>query len=310
MNRPTPVPLAGVPTRDCVTSLPTQAPTIRALTDYAEARDRCLKTIDGVLRDDQRVGAAWLCGSFGRGEADAWSDLDLRIAIDDAAFPSFLANLPALYEQVGHPILVQWEMDSSTMTDGRFQLVVYPGPVEVDWVFGPASKATRLPETQLLFDRIGVPVAAPQPLPPEERRARAERALIFFCAMAPIAVKYAARGDSRRASSQIDLLTGAFIPLWRLVERPDEPDPQADNTNRALEPELAACLPRLGWTIDPGRALHVIRELCAQVERLHPALTELGVPIPTDMPQQTAGLITIAEREIAQGERTVRQTNR
>jgi predicted nucleotidyltransferase len=134
-----------------------------------------LTSIDEVLRADSRVRAAWLCGSFGRDEADAWSDLDLRVAINDAAFASLLASRPALYEQIAQPILVQDEMASSTMPDGRFQLVIYPGPIEVDWVFEPVSKATRLPEVKVLFDWIGVPISVPPPLPRGERRARAER---------------------------------------------------------------------------------------------------------------------------------------
>jgi len=279
---------------------------MRSLSDFAAAQARLLTRIEEVLQADKRVQAAWLCGSFGRDEADAWSDFDLRVAVEDAALPSLLENLPALYEQIAPPLLVQWEMPSSTMTDGRFQLVYFPGPVEVDWVFGPASKAARLPESRLLFDRIGVPIIAPPSLSTEERRARAEQRLIFFWAMAPIAVKYTGRGDSRHASDQIDLLTRSFITLWRLVECPDGPDPQADNTNRILEPELEECLPHLGWTIDPPRALDVIRELCAEVERLHPRLTTLGVPIPSDMPQQVAGLIALAEREIRKGPRDVR----
>lgn len=279
---------------------------MRSLSDYAEVQARLLTRIEEVLLADKRVHAAWLCGSFGRNEADDWSDFDLRVAVEDAALPSLLENLPALYAQIAPPLLVQWEMPSSTMTDGRFQLVYFPGPVEVDWVFGPASKAARLPESRLLFDRIGVPIIPPPPLSTEERRARAEQRLIFFWAMAPIAVKYAGRGDSRHASAQIDLLTRSFITLWRLVGRPDGPDPQANNTNRVLEPELAECLPCLGWTIDPSRALDVIRELCAQVERLHARLTTLGVPIPSDMPQQVVGLIALAEREIKKGPRSVR----
>ncbi|MDP9372180.1 MAG: hypothetical protein M3Q65_06940 [Chloroflexota bacterium] len=120
--------------------------------------------------------------------------------------------------------------------------------------------------------------------------------------MAPIAVKYVGRGESRRAASQIDLLTRATIALWRLVEQPTGPDPYLPTTNRVLEPELDARLPGLGETIDPPAALDVIRALCAEVERLHPALAALGMPIPSAVPRAVTALGAIAEAVVRQGE--------
>lgn len=42
------------------------------------ARDDLLTTIVADVHHDNRLGAAWLGGSFGRGEHDTLSDLDLR----------------------------------------------------------------------------------------------------------------------------------------------------------------------------------------------------------------------------------------
>jgi hypothetical protein len=176
--------------------------------------------------------------------------------------------------------------------------VVYAGPVEVDWNIGPAGQAARPPASRVLFDRLGVPVRTPPAATADERRARADWRLTFFWAMAPIALKYVGRGASQRAASQIDLLTETFMVLWRLVELPDGPDPYAANTNRPIEPELWARLPRLGQTIDPAEALAVIRDLCVEVERLHPALAALGATVPDGMVGETAALAAIAEAEI------------
>ena len=46
----------------------------RELAAYTRLRDDLLVRIVGVLHADLRVRSAWLSGSFGRGEADAWSD--------------------------------------------------------------------------------------------------------------------------------------------------------------------------------------------------------------------------------------------
>jgi predicted nucleotidyltransferase len=270
------------------------------LADYEAKRDALLARIADVLTADPRVTAVWLSGSFGRNVADAWSDLDLYIAVDDDAFAAFLDERDQFYRRIGDPLLIQREMPSNAHGRSRFQLVIYPGPLEVDWNIGPASDATRPLETTIVFAHRPVPLVIPPSLSTIERQEQANDSLIFFWAMAPIAIKYVGRGESRRASSQIDLLTGAFIHLWRLVEMPDGPNPAAEAQNRGTEPELDAMLPRLGWEIDPLRALHVIRALCAEAERLHPALEAMGVAIPTEMPEQTAAMADLAASVLRQ----------
>jgi predicted nucleotidyltransferase len=272
------------------------------LSDLERARDAILDRSVRCLEADARAGAAWLLGSFGRGEADAWSDLDLLIAVADEHLETFLAERPALYTRIGRPLIVQDEMPSDVLDGARFQLVVFDGPVEVDWNIGPLSRARRADDSVLLFDRAGVPPLVLPPLSPEERRARARERLIFFWAMAPIAVKYAGRGETRRVGRQIELLTQPLIALRRLVNEPEGPEPwRPQVTNRRLEPELDALLPMLGETIDPLSALAVIRALCDEVERLHPALAALGVPIPSEMPGAVRAMAATAEAVVLRG---------
>ena len=268
----------------------------------ARARDALLGRIVRLLEADDRVAAAWLLGSFGRGEADAWSDLDLHVVVGDEHLEAFLTERPRLYARAGRPLLVQDEMPSDALDGARFQLVVFDGPVEVDWNIGPLGRARRPEASVLLFDRAGVPLLTLPPLSPEERRARARERLIFFWAMAPIAVKYAGRGETRRVGRQVELLTQPLIVLWRLVNEPRGPDPwRPQVTNRPLEPALDALLPLLGETIDPLSALAVIRALCDEVERLHPALAALGVPIPAEMPGTVKAMTAVAEAVVRRG---------
>lgn len=260
-----------------------------------------MERIVATLRADSRVVAAWLSGAHGRGVDDAWSDLDLHVAVEDAALSAFLDERPALYRSIGNPTLIQREMPSNAMPTSRFQLVMYPGPIEVDWTIGPVSRAARPPETRMLFARRSIPVEIPSPASTGERRAQAIDVLTFFWAMAPIAIKYAGRGESRQASSQIDLLTGAVIHLWRLAELPDGPNPAAPFQNRATEPELDAILPRLGWEITPDAALTVILALCAEVERRHPALAAMGAFPPHELVVEIASLAELARGAIRYG---------
>lgn len=272
-----------------------------ALVSLAGERDSLLGRIHRRLEGDARVGAAWLSGSFGRGEADAWSDLDLHVAVTDEYLAAFLAERPSLYAAVGHPILVQQEMLSDSQSGAHFQLVLYTGPLEVDWNIGPLSRAERPSASALLFDRAGTPLMALPALTPDQRRQRAEERLIFFWAMAPIAIKYAGRGETRRVGRQIELMTNAYIALWRLLREPVGPEPYLPRANRPLEPELDASLPMLGEQIDPRGALLVIRGLCGEVERLHPALAALRVTAPLEVPEEVARLAVIAEAAIRSG---------
>jgi hypothetical protein len=153
----------------------------------------------------------------------------------------------------------------------------------------------------MLVERITIPIVASAPLTATERRAQADHWLTFFWAMAPIAVKLCGRRDTRRAVKQIDLLTSAFIALWRLVSQPEGPDPVLPATNRILEPELDARLPCVGPIVDPRGALDIVGKLCQEVENLHPALMALGATIPFEVPADVARLRGIAEEVLRRG---------
>lgn len=280
--------------------MPDDMTPLDALVRHGEERDALLRRIGSILERDRRVGALWLSGSFGRGEADAWSDLDLCVAVADVHYGAFLDERAALFQRVGAPYLVQQDMPSDSMLGGRFTLVLYPGALEVDWNIGPVGQALRPLASCLLFDHVGIPDLVLPALTADECRAEAERWLVFFWAMAPIALKYAGRAESRRAASQIDLLTRALIVLWRLVREPVGTEPSQPAINQPLDPALAVRLPRLGAVIDPAAALDVIESLCAEVEQLHPALAALGAVVPAAAREETAMLARLAKAVIQQ----------
>lgn len=245
-------------------------------------RDAFLNKLVQALEKDQRVGAVWLTGSFGRGEADEWSDLDLHLAVEDTYFPEFVSLPQELFKLAGEPRLILGITgNSNSLPGGRFWLVMYEGAIEVDWNIGPQSQAVRPEASLVLFDRIGLPVARPPlPVSREEREAQASRQLDFFWAMAPIAIKYAGRGHTRLAVHQIELLDAAYKTVWRALYRPELLEKSQYHQNRLLEKELDDTLPRLGPEITPLSTLAHIRKLCNNMKDLQPSLLELGVRIP------------------------------
>ena len=265
------------------------------LAEYVRQREALLGRIDEVLRADPRVAAAWLTGSFGRGEDDGWSDFDLHVAVYDADFPAFWSQRLEMYERIGEPVLIQDEIPSNAQPGGHFQLVVFDGPLEVDWNVGPLSRAARAALHVLLLARCEVPLLAPAGVAAEQRATLCQPRLVFIWAMAPIALKYIGRGATQRAVRTLDRMSSAFVSLWRLVQQPTAPAPSITGLNQRLEPELAALLPKLGRTIEPWDCLQAVLQLCQETERLHAPLAALGVAIPSRMPAQVARLAKLTE---------------
>ncbi|MCC6457028.1 MAG: nucleotidyltransferase domain-containing protein [Caldilineaceae bacterium] len=274
------------------------------LAQLGEERNRLLSRVQQVLEADGRVTAAWLSGSYGRGEADAWSDLDLHVAVVDEHFEAFIAEHQTLFANCGQQLhVISHGILSWSMPNGRFWLVQYaPYMLEVDWNIGPTAATTRPEASYMLFDRVGIPITAP--LPPvgdDFRRAEAKNQLDFFWAMAPIAIKFAGRGHTRLAVKQVDYLEGAFVKLWRALWRPELLQKDAYHQNRPLEAELDARLPRFGPTIDPLVALHVIRAHCDEVASWHPALAALGVSVHDGVVREVVALTEVAEKSARLG---------
>lgn len=241
----------------------TQTPTSNTLQGR---RDDLLDHLEDLLQGDDRVRAVWLGGSFGRGTADAWSDLDLYSAIRDEDFSSWLAEHEGLYREVGTPVLVGPQTAPFASLEGVSQSILFAGPVAVDWEVYPLSIALRHPDTLVLFEKTAVPVQS-LPIPDrQELEARIEQDLGFFWAMVPIALKYAGRGQTHRAVSQIDLLSETYVRLWRLVHDPVRLGAGGAHwLHPVADAALVSRLPRLSRVIDGRNALDVIRRLISEV---------------------------------------------
>jgi predicted nucleotidyltransferase len=263
------------------------------LSEYAAGRNEVLSRITSALEMDDRVVAAWLSGSFGRGEDDEWSDLDLHVAVADDHLQAVLNERSRLYSTAGVPLLIQEEMESDSQPGARFQLVMYAGPVEVDWNIGPESQAVRPLNFKMLVQRADVPVFRTVALPPDARRARAQHWITFFWAMLPIGIKLCGRRDTRRAVNQLNLQTMAYIALWRLASGPDASE-VPNTANPVLEPELQASIPLIGPTITTESVLSAMSILADRVRELHPTLHQLGVFVPDDFTTQITELRGLA----------------
>jgi predicted nucleotidyltransferase len=272
----------------------------RALETLGQNRDALLKRLTAGLQADRRVEAAWLTGSFGKGESDEWSDLDLNVVVTDESFDSLAEHPQELFDLGGKQLPLTAKnsppFPSFTLPGGRFWLLFYEPAIEVDWSIGPLSQALRQPTSLLLFDKAGIPVSPePAPVSIEERLATATKSFYFFWAMAFIAVKYAGRGHTRRVITQTGLLEDSFISMWRALYRPEHLQAESHDQNRMIEPELDARLPRFGPVITPVTALEVVRAFCHEMERLQDDFGLVGLNVPAGIPSHLYYLADLAE---------------
>jgi predicted nucleotidyltransferase len=268
------------------------------LQEFATARDQLLARVSAVLEADERVTCAWLSGSYGRGEADEWSDLDLHVAVADEHYEIFAGEHKELFARCGQQLhVISHGIPSWSMPNGRFWLVQYaPFMLHVDWNIGPTT-GTTMPEASLvLFDRAGIPITPhPSPISDETRRKIAQDEVDFFWAMAPIAIKYAGRGHTRLAVNQVQYLERSLVKVWYALWQPELAQKEAYHQNRPLDPELEARLPRFGTIIDPLSALNVIRAYCDELASWRPALAEIDVHLNESIVREVAALADVAE---------------
>lgn len=180
---------------------------------WARLRDRWFETTAADLDADGRVLGWGLVGSFGRGEADTWSDLDLLVIVHDRDFDAFAASS-------GHWSTTDWYVDARRNAPaGAISIAsihVRDGlPIGADWYVYPAAMAgwptdcairrgaDRAPHVGAVFaDWNGRgPRQAPLAQSPDEAR-------VAQLMMAVVAGKHIAR-RSPDAVAMIELLGGA-----------------------------------------------------------------------------------------------------
>jgi hypothetical protein len=195
---------------------------------YAAARQALIGQIATTLSHDVRFAAAWLAGSYGRGEVDALSDVDLTVVVAWPAsqtlcsHPSTVGNgatgeRMALFGQFGIPAIV-YENHSNAPAGGTFTTVLYgKSALLVDWTLVPVAGAVRPAQSLLLFDRPGLSVQAPSPGSPEERSSRAANEVAFFWMMAATTIKIVARRDMVKVQWMLEMLHRSVAEVRRLL---------------------------------------------------------------------------------------------
>jgi hypothetical protein len=197
-------------------------------------RATLLAHIVAKLEADERVTAAWLGGSLGRGDGDDLSDIDIWIAVHDDAMPAIAGDPLAFAQGLTNPVHA-FPVPANAPPGGAYLFsIVDTGDSlqQVDWYWEPASNATRPRSTRVLFEHAPVPLRPPAPAPD----ATALNEFLLHCArealaMAFIAVKPIRRNDQWTFARHIQYIAQFIADLaWagehlRIPVHDDRVDP-------------------------------------------------------------------------------------
>lgn len=225
------------------------------------------------------VDALFLGGSLGRGEGDAWSDVDLIVVVQPSAHAAFVGDLRAWVESIAPPVL--WRR-------------VYPGlplfmAVTADYLRYDISVVTpdRAPESadriRVLADRIGLharlPASRSAPgISPPALTAIVEEFLRVL-GLLPVGV---GRREYASAQSGLGLLRQQLQALMVLEARPVTP-PGALSISRVLPRGDLEALERLGEVA--ASAESIIGQSLACAEAFLPRARRMASDIGADWPQ-------------------------
>ncbi len=237
--------------------------------DYQQLIER----ITAALREDDRIRAAWLSGSRGRGTADEYSDVDLWLVAETAEIPELVGSWPARVEQIT-PVVLCRQLG---------QLPVFhhitPDWLRFDVVVGsPDEVPTRTRSTLVpLFDRAGLHArlaqagAARQPDP--DRITALGTEFIRVLGLLPVVL---GRGEYVVAASGAGLLRTLLIELMT-EDVPVEDRGGVLHLGRLLPPDRLAAL----------TALPPISATLESVLAAHRDLAELFLPLGHELAQRT-----------------------
>jgi hypothetical protein len=125
---------------------------------FQQERDQLLDIISGLLDADPGVKAAWLFGSLGRGDGDAFSDIDLWVVGEQDYIDGVNADPLRYVSQIDPPIL-SLEAPQNAPEGGVYFMACYDAPTAphiVDWYWQPVDTAYLPFDALLLFDKVGI----------------------------------------------------------------------------------------------------------------------------------------------------------
>lgn len=187
-------------------SMPGDMPAADPLAQVVAARTVWLTTVIRALASRPWVVGVWLVGSIGRGQADAFSDIDLVVAVD-ATMPADVLADPVAGLGLPGVVLYRRPKPRNAPRDGGYLAVgieMAQLPVLVDVFVWPATTAVVSRAAKVVYERDRLPrselgfVELLDAIRGTDVRGSDPRAPGTVLMLTQLAVKYLARGDHER----------------------------------------------------------------------------------------------------------------
>jgi hypothetical protein len=232
---------------------------------------------------DARVAAALLGGSYARGDADASSDLDLSIIVEDDAYEAFYAGRAAFLGGLGELLFLEhFGLDHLAFT-------IYADDTEAEIALASPG---RLGQIQCgpflaLFDRRGLLEGAafpPHTPGSDEQREELRRRIVWFWHDLSHFITAMARGQHWWAYGQLDELRRYCMNLARIKTDPEGELCGHEKVDLALSaddlaPLASTCTPlERAAMLQAGHAL-----VCRYQELARPLAAARGLPYPAKL---------------------------
>jgi predicted nucleotidyltransferase len=187
----------------------------RAINKFKPNQQGFLDLFTKACQQDDRIIAAFLAGSYARGAADEYSDLDLGLITTDEDFDDFSANLESFISRLGEPLFLE--------DFGLPNIVFYIFENGVEGELG-IRRASQFAEIhtgpyQILLDKrdllTGVAFHGKQP-DPKAQTEKLRRLLTSFWHEWLHFISALGRGQLWWAQGQVEVLRGYCVSLARM----------------------------------------------------------------------------------------------
>jgi predicted nucleotidyltransferase len=229
---------------------------------------------------DARVVAATLYGSYARGAADAYSDLDLALITTDAAYEDFVAGREAFIRLLGEPLLLE-DFDLPNMV-----FCIFADGTEVELALGRESRfnANQGGPYRVLLDKKNLLAGAvfPRSEPASAEQSETLRRLVYwFWHDLSHCIAALGRGQLWWAYGQLEVLRCYCVNLVRLRYDFSAAADGYEKVEQAIPVEQLAALQPTCCPLDPEAMLQAALVLVRFYRELAPPLARRqGIPYP------------------------------
>ncbi len=235
---------------------------------------------------DERVLAAFLGGSYARGAADAYSDLDLYLITTDEAYDDFTASREAFIRRMGEPVFLEDYHGGGA----DFVFFTFPDGTEVELGLGRESHFTHIHSGpyRVLLDKKGILAGAVFPgyevAQPEQIETLRRLISWFWHDLSHHFITTMARGQLWSAYGALEDLRRTCVNLARLRENLQAEAEGYEKVEQALPVEQLAPLQATCCPLERGAMLQAALVIVRFYQELAPPLARAhAIPYPADL---------------------------